>query len=127
MSQNNSPQELTKKVALGAERYLSDYDEEILLDLAVRNWSEVDDSTSQLRPAPQTTRKFLKDVIKESVKEITTKYKDLSAVTLTCVTQELISYLITIGFVGLQPYTIPLGILSAIIYRKTLEEIEKRL
>ncbi len=102
--------------------------EDDLLNQAASMWVDIASDISPTRPTLREIKDYLKDVVKDVVKEIVTKNKDVTVVTLSFVTEQLVNYLIiTLGWQTLTPFLIPLEILAAIIYSSVLKEIKKRL
>lgn len=125
---SNRSQELIQQIAVGAQPFVENMDEEALLEEAAVHWADIDDQQTQILPILPEVKRFLSDVVKSVIREVADKHSQLTVVTLTLITEQTTTYLSDrMGFSDLDPYVIPLQILVAIIYIKVLEELRKRL
>lgn len=119
---------MAEDIASKAKTYMSGYGEEELLDMATELWAKASEEHNQIRPAFGKVKEFLADIIKNVLKNISSKNDQLAVVTLTIATQELILYLSQghdLSF--LTTFRIPLELLAAIIFSQVLKEMDKRL
>lgn len=132
MTDNN---ELIRQVGQGAQKHLLPdnqselrLNEETFLDIATDSWVEVASEQTPTYPTRREIKKYLKEVVTEVTKEIVTKHRLGTSVTLAFATEQLINYLLlTAGWTFLAPYLIPLEILSAVVYTKALKVLAKKL
>lgn len=127
--------ELISQIARGAQKHLSvdnplelRLPEGVFMSIATDSWVEAASQQSPTYPTKKEIKKYLDDVVREVLIEITTNHKEITSVTLVFVTEQLVNYLLaTAGWTALAPYLIPLEILSAIVYTKALEVLAKNI
>jgi hypothetical protein len=126
--------ELINKIALGADAYyretglnqasLSDIDNSI--ESLTQQWMQVQAINDPVYSSPGKISKFLKEVAKEVLEDISNKHSETFTVTLTFVTQRLVEHLVTrYNITELDPYLIPLEILAALIFAKFIKTLPK--
>lgn len=115
-------QEFVSEIVLDAEGLLSRDDEANMFDEAVHSWADANEISGAPHPSLQGLREFLQHVIRDVVDEITTKYQDITVITLSLVTETLLVCLAEqYGWTeGMASYRIPLKLLTALIYKKIL-------
>ncbi len=120
-------QVLIEQISKQAEKHL-DETEDDLLERSATLWVEIDAQVNQIRPTKKEIRKFLEKVVNGVVKDVTKTHREITVVTLTFATTQLVNYLITTaGWSSINPYAIPLELLAAIVYTRLLKEIGKTL
>jgi hypothetical protein len=125
----NEDLQFASEIAVGAEKYLSYENELELIEDAVRGWAESNKASGAPHPSLDGLRDFIKRVISDVVKELSAKYSDITVVTLTLITQTLLSVLSEkYGWTStLVVYRIPLEILTALVYKKILKTLRGNL
>lgn len=120
--------DLVSAIASGASRHLSKADPDALLDDAVDIWATTDARVRQSRPMPAQLRRFLEEVVQSVVKDLVSEYRSITTVTLSVVTERLLTTLSQqYGWTEFSVYIIPLEILSAVIYLRLLKAIDRRI
>jgi hypothetical protein len=120
-------QKLIAQISKRAEKHLDESEDE-LLERSASLWVEVDAELNQIRPTQKEIKKFLDKVVKGVVKDVTKTHREITVITLTFATEQLVNYLIvTMGWSTLNPYAIPLELLAAIVYTRLLKEVSKTL
>ena len=119
---------MIQKIATEAEQEVTEIDDEQLLDWAAEEWAKADSLISPLRPTISQIRHYLEATVIGVVKDIATKYQDVSVITFALITSDLFDYLsLNMGWTYSPEYTIAVKLLVAAIYRRALKELGKRL
>jgi len=124
---NSENVQFISEISIGAKQFLPLENEQDLFENAVHGWAVANKQTGAPHPSLDGLRDFLQQVVQSVVKDLTTKYSDVTAITLGLVTETLLSHLAyKYGWTGtLTPYSVPLKILTALIYKKILKHLGK--
>jgi hypothetical protein len=127
--------DLIDLVASNALRYLSDQDpenlkasESVLLDQAISLWVDIAAEINPSRPSRDEIREYLIDVVNNVVSEIIKSKDAATIITLSYVTGRLVEYLVVnLDWRQIDPFILPLEILSAVIYASAIKKLKKQL
>lgn len=120
--------ELVEQIASEAERLYRDIGTDQKWQLAIDEWFAAEQHLGETRPSRADVERFLKNVVKDVLRQITSKEVRLTRTTMVFVVNEFVAYLINdLHYQNLAPYRIPIGILATIVFESVMAEIASRL